>query len=71
MSSFKGLIKSTSIANRAQQKRDWKLICITIGKELPSPDWSKSVKKIDKYMENVCIKHGLNHLDFFGCNGIG
>lgn len=66
MSSFQGLIKSTDSVNRLQQKRDWELIIRTIGKEIPPPDWTKSVKKIDKYMEKICRENNLNHLNFFG-----
>ena len=65
MSSFGGLIKATSYFNRIQQKRDWAIIIKAIGRDIPEPDWNKSVKNIDKYMEDVCKKNGLNHLDFF------
>lgn len=67
MSSFAGLQKVQSYWNRVQQKRDWQLILKTIGKEVQAPDWSKSVKKIDRYMEQVCKENGLNHLEYFGC----
>jgi hypothetical protein len=66
MSSFGGLMKVQSYWNKIQQKRDWVLIVKTIGQELQEPDWSKSVKKVDKYMEDICKKYNLNHLEFFG-----
>lgn len=66
MSSFQGLQKVQSYWNRVQQKRDWQLIIKTIGREIPAPDWTKSVKKIDNYMEEVCRQNNINHLDFFG-----
>jgi hypothetical protein len=66
MSRTLGLIKVQSYYNRIQQKRDWQLILRTINKELPPPDFTKSVKKIDFYMEQVCKENNLNHLEIFG-----
>lgn len=66
--SVKGLIKLTSYFNRVQQKRDWQLILSKIGKELTPPDWSKSVKKIDAYMETVCKE---NNIEFNEIVGVG
>lgn len=66
MSSFGGLMKLQSYWNKVQQRRDWQLILKTIGKELPEPDWTKSVKKVDAYMENICKENNINHLDYFG-----
>jgi len=66
MSSFGGLQKVQSYYNRMQQKRDWQLILSKIRKEQPAPDWTKSVKKIDAYMEKVCNENGINFKEICG-----
>jgi hypothetical protein len=62
MSSFGGLIKQTDYWNRVQQRKDWQKInaaLTKLGKSAPAPDWSMSVKKVDKYFDNVCKENGL------------
>lgn len=66
MASYTGLIKTNHAVNRAQQRADWVLICQTVGKELPAPDWSASVKKVDAYMAQVCRDHNLDPMKYFG-----
>lgn len=60
MSSFGGLQKVTSYYNKMQQRRDWQLILKLTSKEIPEPDWTKSVKKVDEYMEKVCAENNLD-----------
>lgn len=61
-----GLIKLTSYFNRVQQKRDWKLIVRMAEKDLQPPDWNKSVKKIDAYMEAICKEHNIDFKEICG-----
>lgn len=60
MSRTQGLIKVQHIFNRSQQKADWRLLKMKTGKQLNEPDWVLSVKKIDKYMEQVCKENGID-----------
>lgn len=66
MSKLSGLIKATDQASRIQQKRDWVFISEKTGNRYSAPDWSLSVKKIDKIMINICKENGLNYLEIFG-----
>lgn len=66
MSSFGGLIKAASCFNRIQQKKDWALLKNKFNCSEAEPDWTLSVKKIDKYMISVCQKHGIDYLSVFG-----
>jgi len=66
MSKLGGLIKQTDYWNRVQQKREWKMILSEISGNEPDPDFTLSVKKIDKYMESVCVKYGLVFSNYCG-----
>lgn len=60
MSKTRGLIKMQGWFNRNQQKADWKLLIKLTGKNIKEPDWNLSVKKIDKYMEEVCKENSID-----------
>lgn len=66
MSRIGGINKIMNRLNRDQQKRDWNLIIVKTNKQLPEPDWTKSVKKIDAYMEKICIDVGIDFMKIAG-----